>query len=106
MLPRSLKFLGVFWPIVELLPRLNDLAEFRTSLPNLCNIDLYTKEGESDSYELYEHKHHPVYNRWNRLGVKVVNYYDSADERAEWNDADYDPFICDVVAWSEELKTG
>jgi hypothetical protein len=41
-----------------------------------------------------------------RLGVNVVNYYEPEDERAEWNDANYDPFICDVVAWLEEMKTG
>jgi hypothetical protein len=99
ILPRNLELLRIFCPHIEVLERLHDIVRYPECFPELLLIYLHTCNCQGDSYEHFAYKHHPVYNQLDLLYISCKISYLEEDYREEWDDEDYDPFVCDIVLW-------
>jgi hypothetical protein len=83
---------------------LQDVAYYEEFFPALYEITLFPREDYGDGYELFDNKYYPVWEELDSMSILVSIWWHPGDYRPEWEDADCDPFIVDIVAFLESLE--
>ncbi|KAF2822988.1 hypothetical protein CC86DRAFT_74534 [Ophiobolus disseminans] len=103
ILPPSIQERHIDWPHISITSALQDLPLFPGHFSDLHTITLWPREYRGAGYEAFKYRDHKIWAKIEELGVDVNVCYDELDYRTEWGDSDYDPFVCEIVSFLEDL---
>jgi hypothetical protein len=104
ILPPSLETLTIFAPRLSVVPYLEGLLPPKRHFSKSITVELCQYAGRGAGYEDLFYRHLRTWDRLFEVGIVVWVLWDPDDDREDWHDPNYDPFICEIIEFLAGLS--
>jgi hypothetical protein len=106
LLLASLEVLKIHTPQLIILELLEEIPPLRPHFANLTTIELWPRNHHGGDYEAFHYRCHGVWYHLDAVGIEVAIFWHMDDYNRNWEDEQYDPFVCEIVEFLKWMPGG